>query len=397
MKKSERYRLFDLTTGEALTVARGADGAVVPAGTDDSPDLPLIALVPAERCTTLAVDVPEMSAAKMSEALRWAAEDAIAGDPEAQHVVPVRRRADGRLVCAVAARADMEGWLAQLPRRPARVVPDAACLPLAEGEVSLLPLGDHVLVRAGEFEFDRIEPDLLEVLLPEYLERGDGPVRPAWIGEFPPQVLIEAAPGHDPVVRPLGGPPLAMLAAGALESPIDLAGGEFSGRDAAGTRRAAVRLVWLAAAAVFLLLAGAMVEYTLLERRAADLQSRIEARITELFPDIATVVRPRAQVERELAALGGASRDRFVELMRRVSPVFSGAGEVEVRSLRFAGGVLEIELATPGLADLEALQRQLAAHELDVQLGDVEVQPDGTSGRITVGRGAGKPVGGAPG
>ncbi|MDT8450888.1 MAG: type II secretion system protein GspL [Wenzhouxiangellaceae bacterium] len=385
MKKSARYRLFDVATGEALTVARGADGVVVPAATGDSPELPLIALVPAERCATLAVDVPEMSATKMREALRWAAEDAIAGDPQAQHVVPVRRRADGRLVCAVAARADMQGWLEQLPRRPARVVPDAACLPRAEGEVTLLPLGRHVLVRAGEFEFDRIEPELLEVLLPEYLERGNGPVRPVWIGESPPQVLTEATPGHDPVIRPSGGSPLAILAAGALESPIDLAGGEFSGRDAVDTKRAAARLAWLAAAAVFLWLAGATVEYTLLERRAADLQARVEARISELFPGITTVVRPRAQVERELAALGGASRDRFVELMRRVSPVFSGADEVDVRSLRFADGVLEIELATPGLADLEALQRQLAAYELRVELGDVEVQPEGTSGRITVG------------
>ena len=381
MARSERYRLIDVVTGEAALFTR-AEGRIQPAR-EAGADVELVALVPADRCSLVRVDLPEMSGSRMSQALRWAVEDSIAGDPEQQHVVPVRRARDGRLLCLVVARSDMDEWLATLPERPARLVPDAACLPRGEHEVVLMPLGEFVLARAGDDVFDRIEPGLLDSLVPEYMGSVGDHARLVWLGDQPPVELDR----FDPESRPDGASALALLAPAALGSPgaaFNLLQGEYAERDRATVARQWRLAGWLAAFAAFLLLAGVLAEYTMLKREQLRLEQTVEARFAELFPDIATVVRPRAQAERALAELRGGSRDRFVQLVSAVSPLFSGAEGIEVTSISYIDGTLDLALETSSLADMEALQRQLRAQGIDAALRDVEVLSDSTRGRIRI-------------
>ncbi|MBS3745141.1 MAG: hypothetical protein KGY48_12380, partial [Wenzhouxiangellaceae bacterium] len=70
--------------------------------------------------------------------------------------------------------------------------------------------------------------------------------------------------------------------------------------------------------------------------------------------------------------------------MGAVSPILSGTTGVRVEALSFADGVLELELETASLADLEALQRQLNAQDIDAALRDVEVLSDATRGRMRI-------------
>ena len=381
MARSERYRLIDVATGTEQrfslvdgTPVRAADGVV---------DDPLVALVPADRCSLVRADIPEMSAARMARALRWAVEDSIAGDPEQQHVVPIRRAADGRLMCLVVAHSDMQEWLATLPARPVRMLPDAACLPLADGEVMLLPSGDHVLVRAAEDLFDRIEPELLESMLPEFLASAGESARLVWSGESPVREVFD----YDPEIRADAGSTLEVLAPAALGASgrrFDLLQGEYAAREHGATARQWRMAGWLGALAVFLVLAGLVSDYVLLKREQLRLEQKIESRFAEIFPEISSLVRPRAQAERALAELRGGSRDRFIQLMRAVSPLLSGAAGVQVDSIRWADGALELELETASLADLEALQRQLSARGIDAALRDVEVLGDATRGRMQI-------------
>lgn len=381
MARSERYKLIDVVTGEAAMFT-GADGRVAP-DHDAGAEAELVAVVPADRCSLVRVDLPEMSGSRMSQALRWAVEDSIAGDPEQQHVVPVRRARDGRLLCLVVARSDMDQWLAALPERPTRLVPDAACLPRADDEVVLMQLGGHVLARGGQDVFDRIEPELLDSLVPELIDSGGGTVRLVWLGGEPPAELER----FDPERRSGGASALALLAPAALGSQgaaFNLLQGEYVRLDRASAARQWRLAGWLAGFAAFLLLAGVLVEYSMLKREQLRLERVIETRFAELFPDISTIVRPRAQAERALAELRGGSRDRFVQLMGAVSPLFSGASGIEVTSISYIDATLDIELETASLADLEALQRQLRAQGIDASLQNVEVATDSTRGRIRI-------------
>lgn len=380
MARSERYKLTDVVTGATETFDV-VEGQVSP--TYNESDAALVGLVPADRCSLVRVDLPEMSASRMAQALRWAVEDSIAGDPEQQHVVPVRRGSDGRLLCLVVARTDMDGWLAALPERPVRLVPDAACLPRAADEVVLMPFGDSVLARGGDEMFDRIEPELLDSLAPEFIESTGSRARLVWIGERPPAELER----FDPEARPVGASALAVLGPAALGvsgNAFNLLKGEYAERERASTARQWRLAGWLVGLAVFLLLAGAAVEYAMLKREQQKLEAVVEARFTELFPEIGTIVRPRAQAERALAAMRGGSRDRFVQLLGAISPLFSGASGVAVESIRYVDGTLNLELETSSLSDLEALQRQLRAQGIDAALQNVEVLTDTTRGRIRI-------------
>ncbi len=381
MARPERYRLIDVATGADQRFAL-VDGTPVPAS-DSAVDDPLVVVVPADRCSVVRADIPEMSASRMTRALRWAVEDSIAGDPEQQHVVPMRRAADGRLMCLVVAHADMQQWLATLPVRPTRMLPDAACLPLADGEVTLLKAGDHVLARAAEDVFDRIEPDLLESLVPEFLAFAGESARLVWLGE----ALVPEARSYDPEIRPDAGSALEVLAPTALGGSgrhFNLLAGEYAARENVAAARQWRIAGWLGALAAFLLLAGVVADYVLLKREELRLEQAIESRFGELFPEISALVRPRAQAERALAELRGGSRDRFIQLMRAVSPVLSGAAGVQVDSIRWADSALELELETASLADLEALQRQLSAQGIEAALRDLEVLSDATRGRIYI-------------
>ena len=159
MAKTARFDVTDIATGARGLFEVGAAG-VTPVSTDASGPaaaVETVLLVPADRVSVVAVDLPSMSAAREAEALRWAIEEHIAGDPEQQHVVPLGRRADGRMACAVVGRADLRRWLEAGSRPPDRILPDAACLRPEPGAIALLPSGDRVLAAAGEHDFDRIE------------------------------------------------------------------------------------------------------------------------------------------------------------------------------------------------------------------------------------------------
>lgn len=384
MGRNERYKLVDVVTGEASVFA-SVDGRVALAQ-DAGEATGLVALVPADRCSLVRVELPEMSGSRLSQALRWAVEDSIAGDPEQQHVVPVRRAQDGQLLCLVVARRDMDQWLAALPARPTRLVPDAACLPRAENELILMPMGGVVLARGGNEMFDRIEPDLLDSLVPEFTESAGNEVRLVWVGDTPPVELdrfsVEKRPG--------GSSALALLAPAALGetgAAFNLLQGEYAELEGASSSRQWRLAGWLAGLAAFLMLAGLLAEYTMLKREQLRLEHAVEARFAEMFPDISSIQRPRVQAERALAELRGGSRDRFVQLMGAVSPLFSGARGVEVTSISYLDGTLDLELETASLADLEALQRQLRTQGLDAALQNVEVLTESTRGRIRISEG----------
>jgi len=381
MPKPARFDVTDIATGAHGLFEAGAAG-VARVGADDSGSgaaVETVLLVPADRVSVVAVDLPSMSAAREAEALRWAIEDHIAGDPEQQHVVSLGRRADGRMACAVVARADLRDWLEAAPRPPDRILPDAACLRPEPGAIELLPSGDRVLAAAGEHDFDRIEPELLEDLLPEWRARlGGGEL--VWIGDRPPAELADQS------VRLRGprGDPLSELALGIAACPVNLARGEFAPPSADQARRWRGRALTLAGLALALVLGHALIELMLLRAERVRASEEVRQRFANLFPEVTTLVRPRVQAQRELQRLRGGAGDRFLTLMRRAAPVFSAGDSVRVESLRFDGSALDLELTTPGMPDIEALQSQLRRSGLEGRLGEVTVAGDRTRARFRV-------------
>lgn len=379
MRRTDRFRLVDAVSGDELVVDAAGARAEGPASAE-------VLLVPADRIAMVVVELPEMSAGRMQQALRWAVEDQIAGDAERQHVVPLERIDDQRIRCLVVSREDLDRWRDGRLTVPQRITPDAACLPWRDGQVVLLPDGDAVLVRSGPTTFDRLDRDLLEVLLPEFEANLETAARRIWIGDEPP-AWLEADHLER---RPAPASKLAVLAPGAV-GPAGHRTNLARGKYAAGQRRPGAsawrRVAVLAFVVIALALLSVRIETWLLARENARVEARIETLAGELFPGLGPLVRPRAQLERAAALARGGSADRAVALVATIDPIFSGAEGVEIESLNYAEGRLKLALTTPGMDDLEALRRQLETRGIAIDLGEVTLSGDQVSAVIMVGEG----------
>lgn len=347
---------------------------------DGPDDLPLVVLVDAGRCGAYAVDLPHVGGRRLEQALRWAVEEHLADDASGQHVVACGRDRAGRMRCLVVEPDLVDDWSDRAGNEPVAMLPDAACLPWAPGELVVLPDGGDLLVRWGEFAFDRIPRDVLEAVLDELLAAaGDAPAVVHY-GDPPPPGL----PRERLEVRPAPDSVPALLAGQVPGNPADLLGGRRRAGDRARLWRHARTAAGLAVAAALLLAIHAAVELRMLDGESERLESAIQTRLAEVFPDIGRVQRPRVQAERELARLRYGRDAGALRLLARLDPLLAGAGGVQVRSLIYADGELRVDLEAADVADLEALRARMAALELDGRLEDVSVGPDTVSGRIRV-------------
>lgn len=356
------------------------DAAGAPVGGPAPAD---VLLVPADRVATVVVDLPEMSAGRMQQALRWAIEDVVAGDAERQHAVPLERLDAQRLRCLVVARDDIERWRQGRPDTVLRIVPDAACLPWSEGQIVLLADGEGVLVRSGRAAFDRLERNLLEIMLPEFEAGFEAPPARIWIGDEPPAWLDDdRLKRHPAPASKLAA--LAPAAVGDAGARANLARGDYAVAGARPGASAWRRLAVLGGGVIVLALLAVQVETWMLMRENARAEVRIEQLADELFPGLGPLVRPRAQLERAAALARGGSGDRAVVLVAALDPVFSGADAVVVETIDFVDGRLTLGLTTPGMDDLEALQRQLAARGMAAEVGEVTLQDDEVRAALTI-------------
>jgi general secretion pathway protein L len=360
-----------------------ASGALAASGVCDPerPDWPsglsVHVLCDAGRCSALSLELPEMSAARLQQALRWAAEEHLAGSAEDEHVVSAGRDGQGRLRCVVIAHAEMEALLQPLAGQAVeQVCPDALCLPWSPGEVSLAGQDEQgVMARWGEWQFGCMDAGLAVDLLasaaePEAVWRWYGGPVPGAVAQ-----RLETA-GETPL--------LSSLAQGLLSAPVNLLSGRWTPSSARAAGRHWKTAAALAGAVVVLGLAALGLENRLLDARSADLQESIEARFASAFPGLRPAGRHRELAERELARLRFGQSAGLLELMYRVGPVLSGQAGVSLRGLSYRDDRLELDVRAPDVAALDEFERRLRALDLVASVQSASLDDDGASGRIRV-------------
>lgn len=354
-----------------------------PGQPDWSSDRSVTMLVDAAWCMGLKLDLPEMAPARLQQALRWAAEEHLASNAEDEHVVAGPRGADGLLRVLVINRQRMRQLLAPVQGQAVEVVlPDALCLPWQPGQVSLAERGGRILARWGEWDFGSFENEFLPDLIASI---GTPETQWLWHGGQQPSVLAELD------IRRLSDDALTALAPAAMAPIVNLQSGEFSpgsARAAAGWWRWSAGL---AAAVVVLAVAAAGLENLMLKRQADSLRSAVEAQFQQSFPEVGRVVpgREREQAERELARLRFGEPAGLLDLMNRSAPLIEAQGRLQLDSLSYRDGLLEISLRAPDVPALDQLEQRLRAVGLNADLQSASmVEGDAASGRIRISEGA---------
>lgn len=358
-------------------------GQSVPNAPEWPGDRQTTVLVDASRCLGLTLDLPPLRGRKRQQAMRWAAEEHLAGSAEDEHVVAGPRNEAGGQNCVSIANPVMDEITAPLSGTQAeRMLPDALCLPWQPGRVSLAEHDGLILVRWGEWSFTSFDAELAADMIDSVAPTDAGR---DWYGGERPDWLEHGAASD----RSDGQPLLAILARQAAATELNLLSGDWAPKSAATTRSQWRWTAILAAAAISLVIGHAAVERYQLSQRSAELDAAIESRFRQAFPEIGRVVRPQVQAERELARLRFGQAVGLLDLMHRVAPVIDGQAQIQVDRLDYRDGVLELALRAPDVAALEQLEQRLRALDLFAEVQTASLDDSGANGRIRVSRGGG--------
>jgi general secretion pathway protein L len=349
------WLLIDAEGQLKTPVQTGAPAAAVAAGARR-----IVVLVPAEDVSLLEARVPG-SRQRVLRAIPFALEEQLASDVDHLHFAIGKPLGDDRYPVAVVERSLMDDWAALLQDNGITAhqwLPETLALPHAEGW-DILPDGERVLVRSGDFSGFASEADQLPVMI-SLLAGNEQLPEKAYIHGSRSLELIGVEVELDTSHRQA----LEILAAGWLQGPvIDLLQGAYS-------RRAEWRRLlrpWKASAALLLaglLLAGISTgfDYYRLTREQARLSADIEALYKQTFPNARRIVDPRAQMEQQLKQLqrrAGGGDISFLGMFAETANVVRSASGIRVEGASYRDGRLDLDLQADSLQLLDTFKQAL--------------------------------------
>lgn len=340
----------------------------------------VIVLVPGIDVSLMNAQVPTQNRQKLLKAIPYLLEEQLASDVEDLFFALGDRIPGDRIPCAVVARTCMDGWmtrLAEFKLQPDVLLPDYLSLPYEPGVWTLYKDADGILLRtdvqAGAYvELDNLQP-MLEIALSDA-----GELRPARL-----RILDADANTNLPdlsglaveVVHELFDASTFLQLAQSVERNValNLLQGDYSRREKLGKmwrpwRPAAI----LAGIFIVLHLASSAVELVRYKNQSAALQVEIEQTYLATFPNEKRAPNPKVQMERHLKELRGGSKGGgagFLSLLGGSAGVFSSVPGLELRSVRYKDGKLDIDMTISDLQALDKLKQTLTQQSaLDVEI-----------------------------
>lgn len=328
----------------------------------------VLAMVPAAEVLLTRVQVPGRNRQRIRKAVPYALEEQLADDVEALHFALGPQRSQGGVDVAVVKAQRMREWLEPLRRaglNPQWLVPESLVLPFTEGEWIVWVDAEQCIGRTGLAAGFGIDRDNLEEYLNILMAQSESP--PARIRVYVTEDFANFSLSGDLFEVETAAPVQLLDWAKQLDlvQSIDLLQNEFSRSEQIGK---ALR-PWRPAAALLMgwLLVKGLVLYgeTLrFEQQAQSLSAEIEALFRNSFPEVRRVVDPRVQMERRLAALRRAPESGtggIVGMLRTIGTQVQAHGAVELQSLHYRDGRLDLELTLGNLQGLDQLKRSLSA------------------------------------
>ncbi|MEW6330097.1 MAG: type II secretion system protein GspL [Pseudomonadota bacterium] len=344
------------------------------------------------------VSLPTRSRAKIQQALPFALEDQLIGEPEQLHFA--YRAIEGNdLAVAVTARARMQAWLAQLNEaglRPTAFCPAILALPLDAGSWSIAFREQDIWVRTGQLSgfacaaAGNAPPAMLALALREAETKQNAPVGltvmhppagfdpAAWTAQLKLPLNVQKqdfwAVHHEPL------PTLNLLQGGFAPS-------RQMQEMLPGLRPAAIMLaIWMIGSMTF-----SAWEWWQLDREHKSLKQDMTQVFRQAFPDAKTVVDPALQMQRLLDELRGksgkSSQADALPLLGNLAPVMQAHPQVKLRGIQYDESRLTLDLTLPDFQAMETLKNALIARGLQVETVGANSTAAGIEGRLRLSQG----------
>ena len=326
---------------------------------------------PAADTMLTSITLPTRARRKILQALPYALEDRLLGDPDSLHFA-YRSESDGSLSVAITARERLRVWMEALTKagiQPLVLCPATLMVPWALDCWSLAFAADEVLVRSGSASgfvtplSQETPPPLLIASLqeaaraqktPEYLVVFNAPAGFAaetWGTMLQAPVRVEKTSLWERPEDPL--------------APLNLLQGQFEPK---GHFNSSLRPYFPAAAMLLIWLIGnvgfGLSEWWKLRGQHQEYAREMNALLLSTFPETKTVLDPAAQMQRSidllLARTGHRDRD-LLPLLTKTAAALRTDARVRLRGVRYADQSLTLELSWPAPATPDAIKSALEA------------------------------------
>lgn len=340
--------------------------------------------------------LPTRSRSKILQALPFALEDQLLGEPESMDFA-YRLLGDGRLAVAVTARARMAEWMQALNAaglHPAVLCPVTLALPITANTWSAAFEDNVLIVRTGDFGgFECLIADLGP---PAMLVSALQEARAA--EKVPEQlVLFNAPPSFDrqlweeALKLPIAVSDEVLSSRIGSSAPVNLiksgvgGGGSQLPPSVRRLRPAAIMFgIWVIAAFGF-----NTFEWWQLSRTAKAQREEMNVLFQRAFPDAKVVVDPALQMQRNLADLqarGGSPGD-LLPLLSQIAPVLQASRGAELQGLQYAEQSATLDVRVPDFQAIEALSNAFSARGLQVNVVNSNSRGTGVESRLRVSAG----------
>ncbi len=340
------------------------------------------------------VTLPTRSRAKIQQALPYALEDQLVGEPEQLHF-SYRILEDGGLAVAVTAKERMQTWLAHLTEaglRPTGFCPALLAIPFEAGTWSAAFHGNDIWVRTGMASgftsaagVGGAVPPLLEMCL---REARDKPSAPSGL------TIIHPPAGFVPDVwttqlrLPLSIQKHDFWTGYHESTPaLNLLQGSF-----APSRQLQEMLPGLRPAAVMLgiLMVGSLGfnawEWWSLKNSHEKLRSEMTSVFRSTFPGAQVVQDPALQMQRLLGDLQGKSgktgQADALPLLGSIAPVIQAHPQIKLRAIQYGESRLTVDFTLPDFQTMETVKTAFTARGMSVEVVGANSTPSGIEGRL---------------
>lgn len=340
------------------------------------------------------VTLPTRTRAKILQALPFALEDQVLGEPESQSY-SYRPQADGSLAVAVSERRRLQAWTGALQAagcHAACLCPATLKVPYNEGHWSLAVEDGEGILRTGPMaglacalSADGSVPMTLSIALREARDAEHSPVG---LVVYNPPAGLDAAAWSEALQLPVETRALDYWAESPTSPPpINLLEREFAGKGGdslplAKLRPAAIMLaIWMLVGFGFNLW-----EWWQLKHTHKAQQTEMLALFKNSFPNAKLVGEPAPLMARQLAALqsgsGSLAPGDLLPLLASAAPALQSSPQVRLRMLQYAESSLTLDLTLADFQGMETLKNALSAYGLQAEVLSANNREGAVDGRL---------------
>lgn len=319
-------------------------------------------LYPGERVHCFTLQAPDRRRTAWLKALPYTLEDQLAEEVEHLHIVHGSISKTGQLPVLVTARQPLtdlvQSWHSHR-MRIAQIVPDFFCLPWHTGQCTVWPDRERILIRYSPSAGCACDAENLLLYLNKILVEQNNVQQLRVIGSLANS--ITALEQSQEAVKPW-----YELAAKAPPPPLTLNLSDPTRLDQHYSWRS---VAILSGISLLLLLAQSVSEWQQLHTTQQRLQEEVTAVFRSMLPNT-RLVNPRAQIEGLLKQNPATDQQAvFLPLLGVAGAILQQYPQINLKSLNFRAGKLELDLEGGSLEQMDTLKTALSQHsELVVEL-----------------------------